>query len=304
MLTRISALRRACRRALPVVTLTLSFVLVGCASAGAPPQRVSADLEPDFQEGIVYSSAGGGLLVDACLPPVPGVGGSPAAVLLHGGGFTSGDRTSGGMRGLCEEAARQGIAAFSIDYRLAPASTYPEPVDDVAAAVEWLRQPEQVARFSIDPARIGALGSSAGAVLALTAATRGSGPTDQGSRLDAVVSLSGVSDFSPLAVARGGPSARAQELVLTYLGCTTVEDCPGAAAASPVNLVDPTDPPMLLVSGSDELVPVDQVSAMAGALQAAGVPHEELVVDGTSHGTSLLDPDVRPEVWSFMKEHL
>ncbi|WP_345712401.1 alpha/beta hydrolase, partial [Kineococcus glutinatus] len=270
-----------------------------------PAQRLPADTgDVEVVEGITYWQDGADdLQLDACLPREPAAD-LPVLVVVHGGGFTSGDRSDSGSRGLCETAAGDGIAGFSVDYRLAPEHTYPDQVDDLSRAVEWLRQPAQVERFGIDPARIAVLGSSAGAVLALTVGTAGSGPTDTGARVKAVVSLSGVTDFRATQQSLAGASPEAVRLALDYLGCRSATDCDAAAEASPITRVDPTDPPMLLVNGTRELVPAQQADDMAAALEAQGVPHDEVLVDGDSHGTSLLDPDVRQRVRTFLKETL
>lgn len=302
---------RRCVRRVPApapllaVAVLLAGLLGGCSGKDAGPvERISSGADVDVVDGLAYGERDGQpLLLDVCSPRG---GGSdlPALVLVHGGGFTSGDRASGGMRGLCEAAARQGAVGVSVDYGLAPASTFPGPVEDVQAAVAWLREPAQVERFGLDPAHVGVMGSSAGAILALAVGTAGTGPTDTGSRVDAVVSLSGVGDFRPAALELGTPGPEAQAMALAYLGCTDPLACPAADAASAVTQVDPTDPPVLLVNGSSELVPVEQADAVSAALEAAGVRHEQVVVTGSSHGTALLTPDVRPRVWTFLEENL
>ncbi len=208
------------------------------------------------------------------------------------------------MRTLCTAAAREGVAAFAISYRLAPEHRYPAQLEDLENAVEWLRQPEQVERFSIDPGRIGVIGSSAGAILAQQLATEGEGALDEGSRVAAVVSLSGVSEMGPEGLQLGRPSPEAADIVLGYLGCADLASCPEAADASPIGAVDPSDPPMLLVNGSDELVPVEQAEAMSEALEGAGVDHEVVTVPGSAHGLALLGPDVRSAIVAFVKENL
>jgi acetyl esterase/lipase len=225
-------------------------------------------------------------------------------VLVHGGGFTSGDRASGGMRGLCESMAEHGYAAFSIDYRLAPEYTFPAQVDDLGHAVQWLRQPAQTRRFHIDPAHVGVIGSSAGAIMAQNLGTRGTGPLDADERVAAVVSLSGVSLMTAEAAHLGHPSPAAAQLVLSYLGCTSPAQCPQSAAASPISAVDASDPPMLLVNGTDEIVPREQPEAMLSALRAAGVPADLVLVDGSDHGAGLLDGDVRSSIHSFLRTYL
>lgn len=278
--------------------------LSGCSSPSEPAERLEPTSQVIIQEGLTYWSDGADeLALDACLP-VDAEEPTRAVVLLHGGGFTEGDRESGGMRQLCELTAEFGLAAFSIDYRLAPDNVWPAQVDDLANAVRWLREPAQVERFGIDPARIGALGSSAGAIIAQSLATRGEGPLDSGERVAAVASLSGVSVMTPEGIELGDPTEEAAALALNYLGCTSVENCPQAVPASPITGVDPTDPPMLLVNGADELVPVEQAEAMETALDAAGVPVELVVVDEPAHGTALLTTEVREAALTFLEKHL
>lgn len=306
--TRTPARRRTPSRVVgSLVAVALTVMFSGCASAAgqerAPTPARSADIE--IVEALPYWSDGDAtLMADACLPvteaPVA------AVILLHGGGFTEGDRVGGGMRALCELMAHSGMAGISIDYRLAPDYVFPSQLDDVAHAVEWLRAPEQVERFGLDPAKIGLLGSSAGAILAQTYATSGTGPTDEGSRVGAVVSLSGVSLLTEAALQLGVPSPEAAAMALNYLGCTdpTAAKCPQAATASALLNVDPSDPPMFLVNGSAELVPVEQAEAMRDTLEAAGIPVELTIGADAGHGVQLLTSEVRSRLVEFLAEHL
>ncbi|WP_040337580.1 alpha/beta hydrolase [Candidatus Blastococcus massiliensis] len=295
----------------PVALLAgaLLAVLPACSSTGSTPSEPapSTAAAPDdvrVEEGLTYWSGDGvELKLDACLPPSAEQP-SRAVLIVHGGGFTEGSRDDTAVRSLCQMTAQLGAAAFSVDYRLVPEETYPAQVDDLANAVRWLREPAQVERFGIDPERIGALGSSAGAVIAQSLATQGEGPLDSGARVKAVVSLSGVSVLSPDGLRLGTPSEQAVALVLSYLGCTSPTECPQAVPASPISAVDPSDPPMLLVNGTGELVPAEQAVAMSDALRAAGVPVELLIVEEPKHGIGLLSGDVRREVLAFLEEHL
>jgi len=108
------------------------------------------------------------------------------------------------------------------------------------------------------------------------------------------------------ALTLGEPSAEAAALVLTYLGCeeATTAACPQAGDASPLLHVDPSDPPALLVTGSDELVPADQARAMADALANAGVGVDVIVEDGDAHGLALLTPATRERVVAFLVTEL
>jgi acetyl esterase len=207
------------------------------------------------------------------------------------------------MTSLCLWFAENGYAAFPVSYRLAPESIYPSQTDDVAAAIAWLREPAQTARFNIDPARIGALGSSAGAILTLQTATAGDGSTAVGSRIAAAVSLSGVADMTPAATSLGTPSPEAVSIILNYLGCETILKCDGEAA-SPITHVDATDPPILLVGSQQDLVPIEQAQALAGTLEVVGVPSQVIVQDGAAHGAQLMNQDVRDAILAFLADNL
>jgi acetyl esterase/lipase len=102
-------------------------------------------------------------------PPDPG---RLAALLwIHGGGYVMG--TAGQDDALCRHFAQTlGIVVAAVDYRLAPESPFPAPLDDCYRALTWLAdQPE------IDASRIAVGGASAGgglaAALALMARDRG-----------------------------------------------------------------------------------------------------------------------------------
>lgn len=291
------------RRALRAGAVALVVLsLLGACSSPAPAKR----LQPTRTgTGVTYWSGGGSTLrLDSCLPDDHATD-RRAVVLVHGGGFTDGDKSDADMVALCHLVAQLGVAAFSIDYRLAPAHVFPSQVDDLAHAVGWLREPAQVKRYGIDPAHIGVIGSSAGAIMAQTLGTRGSGSLQRGTRVSAVVSLSGVSVMTPDALTLGSPTPQAAQLILSYLGCASVErSCPQAARASSITAVDRTDAPMLLVNGSSELVPREQPEAMAARLRSAGVSERLVIVDGSKHGAALVNSAVRTDIQTFLEEHL
>ena len=91
----------------------------------------------------------------------------PALVYLHGGGWTlfSLDTHDRVMR---EYAARAGVAVVGVDYALSPEARYPVALNQVVAAMEYLR--EHSSALAIDARRIAVGGDSAGANLALAAA--------------------------------------------------------------------------------------------------------------------------------------
>lgn len=126
----------------------------------------------------------------------------PAMVALHGGGFSGGSRQSEGT--WCQRLAARGYACAATDYRLHPGlSPSADPLrfpaivmnatEDARAAIRWLRV--NAAQFRIDPSRIGAIGASAGAMIAaflVSVPGEGDGGTPGvDSSIGAAVSLSG-----------------------------------------------------------------------------------------------------------------
>ncbi|MBO4210042.1 alpha/beta hydrolase [Micromonospora echinofusca] len=103
------------------------------------------------------------------LPQPAGSAAVPVLLYLHGGGWTTG--SAAGWDAPCRRIALvSGWAVLSLDYRLAPEHPYPAAVDDVDAALTWLRGP--AARYGIDGGQVAVGGDSAGAYLATVAAGR------------------------------------------------------------------------------------------------------------------------------------
>ena len=227
----------------------------------------------------------------------------PAVLLIHGGAFAAGDKDTQQWRETCIWLAEAGYVAINLNYRLAPEHIFPAAIEDIQAAVLWTR--DNAATYGIDPQRVGVLGGSAGANLAQLLGTSGSGPTDQGARVSAVVSLSGAADLTERGLALGEPLDVQIDRVLDYLGCSEINDCPAAAAASPITHVDTSDPAFLLVQSEQESLPVEQTSAMAAALAAGGGNAEVLIQPGQAHATRLLDEEtVRAAVLDFLARTL
>lgn len=298
--TVVSAKRWVGRITAPLLAAAL---LAGCTSTSTPAPTTDVRI----QEGLTYWTDGTTTLkADACLPKATPSEPLPVVVLLHGGGFTEGDREGGGMRALCTLMANSGFVGVSIDYGLAPEFIYPTQEQDVEHAIEWLRAPEQVASLGIDPARVGLFGSSAGAILTEAVATKGEGDLTTGTRVKAAVALSGVSLFTEEALSIGNPSPEAIAMVLGYLGCDAVDaaSCPQAEEASALPRVDASDPPMFLANSTDELVPYGQAQQMKDALDAVGVPAALIRVKGSKHGVQLLSPSIRSKIVDFFQRRL
>ena len=114
------------------------------------------------------------LRLDLYQPQGDAVAARPAVVIVHGGGFTGGDKATAQMVQQGQNFARRGYVAVSINYRLAPAGNgitrqvITDAAHDCKAAIRWLRS--QAATLRIDTERIVSIGSSAGAYTTLEAA--------------------------------------------------------------------------------------------------------------------------------------
>jgi hypothetical protein len=124
------------------------------------------------------------LLMDVFTPPLPGRAVAPGVIVVHGGGWRGGARTE--FSGLSRHLAGLGYVVASVDYRLAPAWTFPAARDDVTAAVAALKT--LAPGLGLDPGRLALIGRSAGGQLALLAAYTMHDPAVNGvvSRLDAL----------------------------------------------------------------------------------------------------------------------
>jgi acetyl esterase/lipase len=295
---------RTALRAASVGLLAVGLLLSGCSAKPTTPDRAAPPGPVVVENDLQYGTARGqDLMLNACLPEDKPRR-TPAVILIHGGGFDSGSKDFGGMTALCEELAGSGVAAFAVDYRLAPKFAFPAQVNDVTDALEWLRDPKQVREFNIDPQRIGLLGSSAGAIIASSIGANGSGSLTEGDRVAAVVALSPAVDLTETGLRLGNPSRLAVGSILQYLGCDDFTDCSNSRTASPLYSVDKTDPPFYIAISKKELVPVQQAEAMAGALTAAGVPVTLDVKPGERHALELLDEATRASIRHFLIDNL
>lgn len=209
--------------------------------------------------------------------------------------------------------AELGVAVASIDYRLAPAARFPDPVLDVGSAVNFLRR--EGPRWNLDVARVGAWGASAGAHLALLAALApvlpaGGDGTDRaavaagdvgtaGDRIDAVVNWFGAVDL--VALAARSPLEQLVRPPGPEAGLLGVDD-PNAAlraarAASPVNHLRADGPPVLTMHGDrDQMVPVGLSTRLHDALTLLGVDSTLVVLGGAGHEDPKFE---RPEILAY-----
>ena len=135
-----------------------------------PKSNVDTMLNFNLQKDIIYSQVEGEILrLDAYVPG--GDGPFAVAVVLHGGGWSGGDK-DGDTLPICRALAASGFVVFTPNYRLAPAHRWPAAADDVASALDWAHA--HAADYGGDADRLALIGYSAGGQLACFAATQSS----------------------------------------------------------------------------------------------------------------------------------
>lgn len=119
----------------------------------------------------VYASPGGGDLWARVFAPLEPTGPRPVVVDVHGGAWRYFDRTVDDVQ--CRGLAAAGFVVVAVDFRQAPEVQWPVPLDDLAAALSWVRA--NAARLGADPEAVLLMGGSSGGHLALWAALRDRG---------------------------------------------------------------------------------------------------------------------------------
>src|SRR5437773_525331 len=255
---------------------------------GVSPSSAGELVVPDgvvFERDLEYSNPEGQPLQLNLARLKQPDGAMPAVLCIHGGGFRAGKRD--GYDALCLKLAQRGFVAATTSYRLAPKHQFPGAVHDVKAAVRWLRG--HAAKYQIDPARIGVMGSSAGGHLAQFLGVTGGvkefegdgGQADQSSSVTCVVNFYGPSDFTK----SYGKSVDAAEVLPLWLDGDLETAKPRHIQASPLNWVTPNAAPTLILHGTeDKYVAYEQGVWMRDRLQACGVEVQLLTFEGAGHG--------------------
>lgn len=266
-------------------------------------KTLAQESDVEFTKDVVYGTVDGvELKLDLARPkgltaPAPGV------VWIHGGAWRGGRKEE--FEKLVRDSAAAGYVSVSINYRLVPKSIFPAQVEDAKCAVRWFRANAE--KLQLDPQRIGVVGASAGAHLAMMLGAMDTGDGLEGnggsaeasSRVQCVVSYAGPTDLT----VEFPPASK--NLVADFIGGPANEKADAAKAASPITYVSAGDPPMLLIQGTkDPLVPHSQAVEMVEALTTAGVPGRVELMIGEGHGWPKEHERVMRETFEFLARHL
>ncbi len=263
-------------------------------------------VEPGLHADLEYGQAGGEkLLLDVSVPA--GDGPFPVAILIHGGGWSRGDKhsvpagDSADIMPWFAPLTAGKFTWFSINYRLAPKHRWPACLEDVQTAIRWVKA--HAAEYKGDPARIALFGHSAGGHLACLAGTL----VDDSVRVQAVVGYAPVTNHEQELPVRGGLSSSLQGL-LNRPKALTPESLGLLRAISPLNHVRPGLPPVLLIHGdADKTVPIQQSYDYQAKLRENGVPCDLMVIPGGVHALAdweRIAPDYPARMMAWLGQQL
>lgn len=286
------------------VVLGVSMAFIAAASGQEPAKKLPPAPEGvTIEQNVPYLAPGRTETADLYLPAQRAKETrSPAVVIIHGGGWTGGDKAAAREFNIGTNLALKGYVALSINYVLATKdkATWPQNLHDCMTAVRWLRK--NAARLQIDADHLGVIGGSAGGHL-----TAMLGVLQEKDGLDPAGPYGEFSCRVQCAVPMYGPMDLTDRADIAMLGKTREQAPELYRSASPVTYVRKNTPPMLILHGTaDKTVDVKQSELFAAALKKAGAVHELVIVEGAPH-TFHLQPkqhDLRPVVLGFFEKYL
>jgi acetyl esterase/lipase len=291
-------------RVLPAVAAALAAAVL---LLGFAPPAQAAPVVRTFSYGTAKSQ-----VLDAYYDRT--TTGSPWVVVIHGGSWTAGDKST--MLTAVKAFQAAGFKVFNMNYRLATEAPWPAQRLDGANAILYIKTHWRT--FGINPNRGGVYGFSAGGHIASTLGTVGAGKT----RTRAVISVAGVNDpyrgwtyvhDEAVATAAGVTtttamkyvSARAEYLVRCTPDRTKTDACwKRWLDINPATYATPDDAAFLLVHGdADTWVPYSESRALHHHLRRAAVPSKFVAVAGADHGQATVwaDPARKKQAIDFLR---
>lgn len=229
------------------------------------------------------------------VPTAAATGPRPALIHIHGGGYILGRVTD--TTAMCEQmAAEFDCLVANVDYRLAPETPFPGPMEDCYAVLEWVHA--NADELGVDRTRIAVMGESAGgglaAMTAIAARDRGEIP------------LCYQVLIYPMLDDRTGSAVRVPDFIGTIgwneagnrFGWSSLLGQPAGQASAPyggvparIETLAGLPPTFIGVGGLDLFV--DENLEYGRRLVAAGVPTRLHLTPGAYHGFDFIAPESR-----------
>lgn len=255
---------------------------------------------------------GKALLLDLHVPD--GAGPFAAAILVHGGGFDQGSKSTN-VRPLFQPLADAGFAWFSIDYRLAPEAQLPQAVEDVDDAIRWVKSHAET--YHVDTNKLALIGESAGGLLVNYVGTHDA----PGTRVAVVVDFYGPSDYGKLVLLRRDHPDQFDMASINrhaahgggihFFGVAELNE-DGLAKLreeSPIAAVHKGMTPFLIIAGNkDDQVAYSQSTEFCDAIHRVGAGCDLITIEGGGHGMSRWNtPEMqhwKPEMIAWLNKTL
>jgi acetyl esterase/lipase len=281
--------------------LLISILLIGSAvmaCSKADKDNGPGNLSESTMMNVSYG-ADAAQKMDIYLPAGRSTASTKIMVLVHGGGWTGGDKAEFDPYLSNLRQKLPDYAFFNINYRLANnnANRFPAQENDIKAAVEFING--KLAEYNVSDKMV-LLGFSAGAHLALLQGYKHTSPI----KPRAVISFFGPTDLVQM---HSNPiSAYAPLLLEALIGATPQQNVGAYQQSSPTFFVNGSAAPtMLLHGGQDNLVAPSQSTLLRDKLQSAGVAHEYVFYPNEGHGWfgATLD-DSFTKIKAFLNTHV
>lgn len=272
---------------------------------------------PTFSD-VAYANETSAQKLDLYIPT--GDGPFPVVILVHGGAFLMGDKAAGDATIGIDQLLSRGFAVASINYRLSGEAKAPAQIQDVKAAVRFLRA--NASLYKLNPEKFGAWGGSAGGSLVSLLGTscgvselEGAelGNSEQSSCVQAVVDWFGPIDFLQMDNQFAGTGCpvnhdAADSPESQLVGGPIQENVEVVKLVNAATYITSDDPPFFIQHGtSDCNVPPQQSQLFYDALSSMlGVDKVTLILlDGAGHGGSQFTTEANLNlVIDFFNTHL
>lgn len=295
-------------------TQTMPALPKGGAPGAMPGGMTQVKAMPAAKD-VAYAKTSATQTLDIYLPQ--GDGPFPLVIDVHGGGFMMGDKSN---PALADQLLEAGYAVASVNYRLSGEAKAPAQIEDVKAAVRWLRA--NAAQYKLNSEKFAAFGQSAGGnLVALLGTSCGAkeiegaelGNADQSSCVQAVVDWFGPTDFLQMDAQFAGTNCTANhneasspESQLVGAPIQTAQD--KVKQVNPITYVSAKAPPFLIQHGTADCnVPPQQGKLLADAstplIGAENVTYT--LLEGAGHGGAQFETIENVKiVLDFLSKHL
>lgn len=218
--------------------------------------------------------------MDVYLPANRSTVSTKVIVLIHGGGWTNGDKNEIALFVDSIQKRLPDYAIFNINYRLNKdkMTIFPTQENDVKTALQFIFSK---AREYLISDKYVLIGASAGAHLALLQGYKHDAPV----KPKAIASFFGPGDLIDLVNKPVGGNIFLSLVFVKAIGKTPEEDAALYASSSPVNFIKSTSPPTILFhGGADPFISPSQSENIKNKLTAAGVVNQYNLYPGKGHG--------------------